>query len=181
MPDGSDHTHHNTGTAPPEVAGETLPSCGDFDLRIGQDGTWYYRGSPIGRQAVVKLFATVLHRRPDGYWLITPAERGRIMVDDAPFVAVEAEAAGGGRDQVVAFRTNLDHWVAAGPDHRLAVRSPPGGGEPRPYIEVRNGLEAKLARPVYYRLVDLAVEEPTADGPRLGIWSRGVFFPLGEP
>lgn len=146
-----------------------------YDIRIGVDGTWYYHGSPIGRLALVKLFATVLRRDEAGdYWLITPAERGRIAVDDAPFVAVELRAEGAGRDQRLSFRTNLDAWATADADHPIRVAIAPGTGEPRPYILVRDRLEALIARSVYYELVERAVEENGT----VGVWSAGTFFPL---
>lgn len=148
-----------------------------FDIRIGRDGTWLYRGSPIGRPAMVRLFASVLRRDAAGdYWLVTPVERGRIAVEDAPFTAVEVTVEGAGRDQVLSFRTNLDETVAAGPDHPIRVAFRPDSGEPHPYIEVRPGLEARLLRPVYYELVERAVEQ----GGRVGVWSRGSFFPLDQ-
>src|SRR5580658_9845479 len=135
---------------------------GDLDMRIARDGTWFYRGSPIARQRLVKLFASVLRREDDGsYWLVTPAERGRVAVEDVPFVAVAVEVAGQGQAQQLIFRTNLDEFVTAGPDHALRVEIA-ANGEPAPYIVVRPALEAKLARPVFYELVELAVEEAVA-------------------
>lgn len=147
-------------------------------MRIDAEGTWYYRGSPIRRQELVKLFATVLRREADGsYWLVTPAERGRIEVEDAPFVAVDCEARGEGRQQQLDFTTNLDQRVTAGPEHPLRVGA--GDGEPRPYLLVRPGLEALIARPVFYRLAEMAVASPE-DPEALGLWSGGRFFPLGR-
>ncbi len=161
-----------TPTTQPDTADEF------YDLRIAADGTWYYRGSPIDRVGLVKLFATVLTRDESGdYWLITPAERGRITVDDAPFIAVALTvdgAAAAAKDRSLVFRTNLDAVVTAGPDHPIRVVFKPETGEPRPYLLVREGLDALIARPVYYQLVDGAVER---DG-RFGIWSQGTFFPL---
>lgn len=156
-----------------------LPFCGDFDIRIGRDGTWYYQGSPIGRKPLVKLFASVLRREADGsYWLVTPYERGRILVDDAPFVAVECDIEGEGRAQRLVFRTNLDERVTADAEHPLRVAEKEGG-EPSPYVLVRPGLEALIARSVYYQLVERAVTAP--DSPQtLGLWSGGRFFPLGR-
>ncbi len=164
----------------PRVAGEALPSCGDFDIRIARDGTWYYRGSPIGRKSLAKLFSTVLKRDDSGdYWLITPVERGRVVVDDAPFTAVECVPEGRGADQVLRFRTNLDEWVTAGPDNPIRVVHAPETGEPSPYIEVRDRLEALIVRSVYYQIVELAVEHRLQDEDYLGLWSQGTFFPLG--
>jgi hypothetical protein len=154
---------------------------GDLEMRIARDGTWFYRGSPIGRQPLVKLFGSVLHREPDGsYWLVTPAERGRIEVEDVPFLAVALTAEGEGRAQRLIFRTNLDEFVTAGPDNPLRVETAASGG-PVPYILVRDGLEARLARPVFYDLVDLGTEERFEDAAAFGVWSEGMFFRLGEP
>jgi uncharacterized protein len=150
-------------------------------MRIARDGTWFYRGSPIGRLPLVKLFASVLRREADGrYWLVTPAERGRIEVDDVPFLAVAVAVEGEGRDQQLIFRTNLDEFVTAGPDNPLRVETA-ANGEPAPYILVRDGLEARLARPVFYELVELGTEEPIEETTQFGVWSRGVFFRLGDP
>jgi len=157
-------------------------SCGEFDIRIAPDGTWFYHGSPITRKPLVKLFASVLKRQANGeYWLETPAEKGRIRVDDAPFVAVELTTTGAGRDQKLVFRTNLDDLVTAGPEHQIRVTVDTATGEPRPYILVRDGLEALIARPVFYQLVDLSEEKAGAEGGEVqyGVWSRGEFFPLG--
>jgi hypothetical protein len=155
--------------------------CGDLDMRITRDGTWHYRGSPIGRLPLVKLFASVLRREADGgYWLVTPAERGRIEVEDAPFLAVALTAEGGDRQQRLIFRTNLDDIVTAGPDHPLRVETA-ADGAPAPYILVRDRLEAKIARPVFYDLVELGVGERIADTVLFGVWSNGLFFRLGEP
>jgi uncharacterized protein len=155
--------------------------CGDLDMRIARDGTWYYRGSPIGRLPLVKLFASVLRREADGaYWLVTPAERGRVVVDDAPFVAVELTASGRGRDQKLIFRTNLDHIVTAGPENPLRVETAVSG-EPAPYILVRGGLDARLLRAVFYQLVELGAEDEIAGEMQFGVWSNGAFFRLGDP
>jgi uncharacterized protein len=164
------------------VHGRRQPrDLGDLGIHIARDGTWHYHGSPIGRLALVKLFASVLGRDADGsYWLITPAERGRIEVEDVPFLAVELTAAGEGRDQQLIFRTNLDEIVTAGPDHPLRVETA-ASGEPRPYIRVRDGIEARLTRPVFYQLVDLAGEHQGGGEVRFGVWSNDVFFTLGEP
>ena len=154
---------------------------GDLDIRIARDGTWFYRGSPIERQPLVKLFGSVLRRERDGsYWLVTPAERGRIEVEDAPFLAVALTAEGGGRDQQLIFRTNLDEFVTAGPENPLRVEAAASAG-PAPYILVREGLEARLARPVFYELVELGTEQWVGDAMQFGVWSRGMFFRLGEP
>ena len=163
------------GERPPPI------DCGDLDLRIARDGTWFYRGTPINRMALVKLFASVLRRENDGvYRLVTPAERGRVIVDDVPFVAVAVEREGDGRAQRLNFRTNLDEIVTADASHPLRVETS-ADGEPAPYILVRPGLEGRLLRPVFYELADIAAEE-TIDGERrFGVWSGGVFFHLGDP
>jgi len=145
-------------------------------MRIAADGSWLYRGSPIARPALVKLFASVLRREGDGqYWLVTPAERGRVAVEDAPFTAVEVTAHGIGRDQRLVFRSNLDEEATAGDDHPIRVETDPANGAPRPYILIRDGLEARILCPVFYHLVDLG----EAEGDRFGVWSSGRFFPLG--
>lgn len=158
-----------------------LEGCGDFDIRIARDGTWFYRGSPIGRKPLVKLFSTVIQRDEAGdYWLATPVERGRIEVEDAPFTAVEAELDGSGRSQVLKFRSNVDDWVEAGPDHPIRVVEDPATGEPSPYILIRDNLEALILRPVFYRLVAQAVEHRQDGADYLGLWSKDTFFPLGK-
>ncbi|GAA0580658.1 hypothetical protein GCM10009416_18890 [Craurococcus roseus] len=190
-----------TGTPPKAVrAGVATPSfpqamprtkrdCGHFDIRIDRNGGWHYRNSPIGRKELVCLFASVLKRGADGaYWLETPVERGRIDVEDAPFVAVElwwrdcvCEDAPTDRPrQCLTFRTNLDEIVTADAEHPIRVHLCPQTREPRPYITVRPGLEAKINRAVFYELVALAQPE-TIDGREvLGVWSEGVFFPIDE-
>lgn len=151
-----------------------------FQMRIARDGTWYHEGRPIRRMGLVKLFATVLRREEDGdYWLVTPVERGRIEVEDAPFIAVEMSVEGTGKGQVLVFRTNLDDIVRVDADHPLRIAEDPETGEPSPYVTVRGNLEALITRPVFYELVDLAEERWDGDESELGIWSGGVLFPLG--
>jgi hypothetical protein len=153
--------------------------CGDMDMRIARDGTWYYMGSPIGRKPMVKLFSSVIRREGDKYFLVTPVEKLGITVDDAPFVAVEADILEPGADQAVLFRTNVDDEVIADAEHPIRVEIDPETGEPSPYVLVRDGLWALIARPVFYRLVD-AAEEREADGRAvLGLSSRGTFFVIG--
>ena len=152
-----------------------------FGLKIARDGSWWHEGSPIRRIELVKLFATVLRREADGsYWLVTPVERGRIAVEDAPFVAVELEARGRGRAQRLRLRSNLDQWVTVGPAHRLRVRGPASASADAlvPYVEMKPGLEARLERAVYYQLVELGEELDGPPGPRFGVWSGGQFFAL---
>lgn len=154
--------------------------CADIDIRIARDGTWYHEGSPINRKPLVKLFAGILTRDPDGaYYLVTPAEKRRITVDDAPFVAVHVAATGEGAAQQLVFRTNVDDEVTAGPDHPIRVDFDDATGEPAPYIEVRLGLEALIARAVYYELVGLGETERRDGADVLGVWSGGEFFTLG--
>ncbi|MGP7796050.1 DUF1285 domain-containing protein [Sphingomonas sp. CLY1604] len=151
--------------------------CGDSEMRIARDGTWYHQGSPIGRQAMVRLFATILRREADGrYVLVTPVEKLDIAVEDAPFVAVEMKAEGSGRDSRLAFRLNTGDLVTAGRDHPLRFAA--GEDGPRPYLHVRGGLEALVARPVYYDLAERALAD---DAAAPGIWSDGAFFPLDAP
>jgi hypothetical protein len=166
----------------PQVGLRRAPiDCGDLEMRIVRDGTWLYRGSPIARLPLVKLFASVLRREADGhYWLVTPAERGKIEVEDVPFLAIALTAEGHGRQQQLIFRTNLDDIVTAGPDNPLRVETT-ANGEPAPYILVRDGLEAKIARPVFYELVELGGEERVENITQFGVWSRGMFFRLGTP
>jgi len=176
------HDHDRVKDEPP-TPGE---SCGDFDIRIGRDGTWYYKGTPINRLPLVKLFASVLKREPDGsHWLVTPVERGSILVEDAAFVAVDVDRSPPGapadaEDVELIFRTNLDETVVADAGHPIRVEIDADSGEPAPYIEVRGGLEALINRATFYRLVEMAVAGASEDGERvLGVWSKGRFFPLG--
>ncbi len=167
--------------------------CGDFSMRIARDGSWFYKGSPIGRKELVCLFASVLKREADGsFWLETPVERGRIEVEDAPFVAVEmwwrscadpfvpSDAPGAEPRQCLTFRTNLDEMVTADSDHPIRVVIDPKTREPRPYITVRPGLEARINRAVFYELAALAEPEQIEGRSMLGVWSQGVFFPIDE-
>ncbi len=157
------------------------PAAQEIDIRIARDGTWYHEGAPIRRQRLVRLFASILRRGSDGgFYLITPAERRRIRVEDAPFVAVEATVRGGREEQSVAFLTNVGDEVVAGPGHPIRVACDPQSGQPAPYVLVRDGLEALIARAVYYRLVE-AGRACRRDGRWLwGIDSGGCFFTLGE-
>jgi hypothetical protein len=148
-----------------------------FDMRIAADGTWFYQGTPINRLPLVKLFASVLRREDDGeYWLVTPVERGRVRVEDAPFTAVEVTAEDAGSAQRLIFRTNLDEIVALDEAHPLESRNQAASQTPRPYILVRDRLEARILRSVYYHLVDLGEQQ----GEQFGVWSSGRFFPLGS-
>ena len=154
---------------------------GDIDMRIARDGTWFYHGSAIDRKPLVALFASVLLRDEAGdYWLNTPAEKCRIQVEDAPFLAVEMSVTGSGREQSLTFRTNVDENVTAGPEHPIRVVSAPVTKEPAPYIHVRGGLDALIARAVFYDLVEIAIEQEIDGEKQLGVWSGGAFFPLGD-
>jgi hypothetical protein len=160
----------------PPVESWNPAHCGDSEMRIARDGTWYHQGSPIGRAPMVRLFSTILRREPDGgYVLVTPGEKLSIVVDDAPFVAVELKSDGKGKDSRLAFRLNTDELVIADRDHPLRFIDRHDG--PHPYLTVRRGLDALVARPVYYELVNLALNEGSTPP---GLWSEGAFFPL-EP
>ena len=159
----------------PPVAQWNPSHCGHSGMRIARDGTWFHEGSPIGRPAMVRLFATILRREPNGrHVLVTPVEKLDIDVEDAAFVAVEVKSEGEGRERLLAFRLNVGEVVIAGPDHKLRVEEREDG--PHPYLEVRAGLEALVARSVYYELAEFALAEG-ADP--VGLWSGGAFFPLG--
>ena len=164
-----------------EQAGDRLPPvdkwnppyCGDIGMAIRRDGTWMYQGSPIGRKPLVRLFSRVLRRDEDGrHYLVTPVEKVDVTVDDAPFLAVEMEVKGSGRELSLTFRTNVDDVVVCGKEHPLRFEPEEGSGGLKPYLHVRGRLEALVTRAVYYDLVELAVE----DGERLGVWSGGEFF-----
>jgi len=169
------------------AAGRKLPPvekwhpahCGEIDIRIARDGTWFHHGTPIGRKEIVRLFSTILRRDPDGFHLVTPAEKMRIRVDDAPFTAVLLRRAGEGRDQALTFITNVGDEAVGGPENPIRVETNPVTGEPGPYVHVRRGLEARISRNVFYELAELAVPiEPGVPG-MLGVWSGGSLFPIG--
>ncbi len=148
--------------------------CGDLDMRIARDGTWFYLGTPIGRPELVKLFSSILKKEDGKYFLVTPVEKVGITVDDAPFLAVDFEAEGEGRDQVLTFTTKTGDVAVAGPDHPIRVVRDPETGEPSPYVLVRTNLEALIDRKSFYRLVELGTHH---DG-WFGVWSSGQFFPI---
>ena len=154
------------------------PFCGDLDMRIARDGTWFYLGTPIGRAPLVRLFSSILKREGDRYFLVTPVEKVGITVDDAPFVAVDFTAEGTGRDQRLTFETHVGDIVAAGPEHPIRIVRDPETGEPAPYLMVRRGLEALIDRKSFYRLVEIGVEEPADGEAQFGLWSDGAFFPI---
>ncbi|MEK9621961.1 MAG: DUF1285 domain-containing protein [Alphaproteobacteria bacterium] len=173
-----------TGRALQEIA-QPMPQV--FDIHIASDGSWYHEGGVIGRPALVKLFASVLRREDDGsFWLVTPVERGTITVADAPFIVTSMQVEGAGRDQKIIFTTNVDDILSLSADHPLVMRprrdadddastNKNGIQAQAPYIMVRDGLEAKLSRPVFYELAELAVP---GDGGALGVWSDSIFFDL---
>jgi len=152
------------------------PYCGDLDIRIASDGTWSYLKTPIGRPALVKLFASVLKREDDRYFLVTPVEKIGIVVDDAPFLAVEMTVEEVPEGRILHFRTSVDDWIACGRDHRLRFEPEPGTGGLKPYLHVRRDLWAKVSRPLFYDLVELG-EEREIDGQQMfGVVSAGEFF-----
>lgn len=163
---------------PPPVHLWNPPFCGDLDMRIARDGTWFYLGTPIGRPALVRLFSTILRREDEDYFLVTPVEKVGITVDDAPFVAVDFEAAGHGEGQRLTFTTNVGDTVTAGPDNPIRVVRDPETGEPSPYVLVRANLEALIDRKSFYRLVDIGTHADHDGQGWFGLWSGGRFFPV---
>jgi len=167
-------------------ASRQIVDCGDLPFIIKRDGTWLYRGTPILRKPMVCLFSTVLKREADGKYLLeTPAERGNIEVEDVPFIAVELEWSGHGREQVLCFRTNVDQCITAGREHPIKIRHDLLNCEPTPYLHVRDGkgqfpIEARINRATYYELVALAEPGMVRGRKVLGVWSEGVFFSLGD-
>lgn len=154
------------------------PFCGDLDMRIARDGTWFYEGTPIGRPALVRLFSTILKREGDKFFLVTPVEKVGITVDDAPFVAVDFRAKGTGDVQDLTFVTNMGDEALAGPENPLRVERDVETGEPAPYVHIRAGLEALIDRKSFYRLVDLGSHAERNGTSWFGLWSGGQFFPI---
>ncbi len=166
------------GKGPPPVHLWNPPFCGDIDMRIAADGTWFYMKTPIGRPALVRLFASVLKREANKYFLVTPVEKVGIVVEDAPFLAVEMQTQDQTGDRVLRFRTNVDDWVECGPGHALRFDPEPGTGGLKPYLHVRHDLWARLTRPLFYDLVALG-EERDVEGRRMfGVASKNLFFPM---
>ncbi len=163
---------------PPPVHLWNPPFCGDLDMRIARDGSWWYLGTPIGRENLVRLFASVIRKDGDDYFLVTPVEKIGITVDDAPFVAVDFRAEGTGRDMTLTFVTNVGDETVAGPENPIRVVRDPETGEPSPYVHVRRGLEALIDRKSYYRLVELGADEERDGESWFGLWSGGEFFPV---
>lgn len=165
--------------AVPEMIDHRPIFRGRIDMRIARDGRWFYHGTSIPRKEMVCLFASTMERRPDGsYWLVTPAEEVEIEVEDVPFLAVELFVNGSGRESIFSFRTTVDEMVTLDGQHRL--RATYGGSDTPPYLMVRGGIEARLTRSVYYELVALGVEETIGEERQYGVWSSGIFFPLGQ-
>lgn len=160
------------GNSLPPVHLWNPPLSGDIDIRIARNGDWYHEGTRFQRQALVKLFASILKREGDEYFLVTPVEKWRIRVEDAPFVAIDCEVLGEGAEQQLVFITNVDDRVHCNAEHPLRVVTDPATGEPAPYVLVRDGLEAKVARNVYYRLINLSVPAGSA----YGVYSGGGCF-----
>jgi len=163
---------------PPPVHLWNPPSCGDLDMRIASDGTWFYLKTPIGRSALVKLFASVLRRDGDKYFLVTPVEKCGIVVEDAPFLAVELKPEKAAQGQVLHFRTNVDDWVACGRDHALRFEPEPETGGLKPYLHVRRNLWAKVTRALFYDLVELGEERAIGGERMFGVPSSGEFFAM---
>lgn len=154
------------------------PYCGEIDIRIARDGTWFHDGTPIGRAPMVKLFSSILKREGDRYYLVTPVEKLGIQVDDAPFLVVGFAPDGTGRDQRLTFATSTEDEVTAGANHAIRVAQDAATGEPAPYIHIRAGMEALIDRKTFYRLVDLGMQEDVDGTPWFGVWSADVFFPM---
>ncbi len=169
---------HRDGKGSPPVERWNPPFCGDLDMRIAADGTWFYMGTPIGRPALVKLFASVLRKDPERYVLVTPVERVGIAVEDVPFMAVEMAVEGEGRERNVAFRTNVDDLVEVGPDHPLRFEADQAGAV-KPYVLIRGELWARLTRALTYDLIELG-EDRSAEGASadFGVFVRNAFYPV---
>jgi len=154
------------------------PFCGELDIRIARDGTWFYLGTPIGRPAMVRLFASILKREGERFYLVTPVEKVAIKVDDAPFNAVDFSAEGTGQTQVLTFVTGVGDRAAAGPDHPIRVVRDAVSGEPSPYVMIRAGIEARIDRKSFYRLVALGTHHEVQGEDWFGLWSGGQFFAM---
>lgn len=164
---------------PPPVHLWNPPFSGDMDMRIARDGRWFHEGAPINRPALVRLFASILKREGDAYFLVTPVEKVGIVVEDAPFVAIDFEVEGSGADAVLVFETNVGDTVRAGPENAIRVETDPATGEPSPYLHVRRDLHALIDRKSFYRLAERAEPGETEDGPRMLVRSAGTAFAIG--
>jgi uncharacterized protein len=165
---------------PPPVHLWNPPFCGDIDMRIASDGTWFYQKTPIGRPALVRLFASVLKREEGKYFLVTPMEKVGLIVEDAPFLAVELKVERNARGPVINFRTNVDDWVAAGPGHALRFETEAATGGLKPYLHVRRDLWAKVTRALFYDLVEQGEERDIAGKRMFGVASAAEFFVMAE-
>ena len=171
---------HEGGKAMPPVERWNPPFCGDIDMRIATDGTWFYQKTPIGRPALVKLFASILKREGDKYFLVTPVEKVGLIVEEVPFLAVELKVEHDARSRLLRFRTNVDDWVAAGPGHALRFEPEHKTGGLKPYLHVRRELWAKVTRALFYDLVELGEERDVQGKPMLGVASGGEFYAMAE-
>jgi uncharacterized protein len=167
-----------SGKGPAPVHLWNPPYCGEIDMRIAADGTWFYQGTPIGRPALVALFASILKREGDKFFLVTPAEKCGIVVEDAPFMAVELALGTGDAGRQLHFRTNVDDWVACGPGHPLRFEAETTTGGLKPYIHVRSDLWAKVTRAVWHELVELGEARDIAGTEMFGILSAGEFYAM---
>lgn len=161
----------------PPVENWNPPFCGDLDMRIARDGTWFYLGTPVGRPELVKLFSSILRKDGDDYFLVTPVEKVGIKVDDAPFVAIDFEPRGRGDEQILTFETHVGDVVQAGAENPIRVAYD-DQGEPAPYVLVRRNLEALIDRKSFYRLVELGAHHDHDGESWFGLWSGGAFFPI---
>src|SRR6185437_14036425 len=153
--------------------------CGEIDIRIARDGTWFHQGAPIWRPELVRLFSTILRKEADAYYLVTPMEKMLIVVEDVPFLAVLLDVRGLKEEQRLLFSTNVGDRVVAGTDHRIRMEITPAGKAPSPYIRVRSGLDARISRSVFYQLAEMTVAGVREFEGQLGVWSSDLFFPLG--
>jgi hypothetical protein len=168
-----------TGKGLPPVHLWNPPFCGDLDMRIASDGTWYYMGTPIGRPALVRLFSTILKREDGKHFLVTPVEKVGIRVDDAPFMAVEMVKEQGAEGLSLRFRTNVDDWVSCDSAHPLRFEASAEGGL-TPYLHVRADLWAKVTRALYYDLVDIGEVRMVDGHEKFGVASSGAFFAMAD-
>jgi hypothetical protein len=163
---------------PPPLHLWNPPFCGDIDMRIAKDGTWFHEGTPIGRMPLVKLFSSILKLEGGKYFLVTPVEKVGIIVDDAPMVAVDFEINGAGQDQTLKFFTKTDDEVTASEQNRIRIVQDENTKEPAPYVHIRDGLEALIDRKSFYRLIELGCHAPHEGASWFGLWSSGCFFPV---
>ncbi len=166
------------GKGPPPVESWNPPFCGDLDMRIAADGTWFYLKTPIGRPGLVKLFASVLKREGEKYFLVTPVEKCGIIVEDVPFLAVELDVTSDAAGRILNFRTNVDEWVACGPQHALRFEPEAATGGLKSYLHVRRDLWAKVTRSLFFDLVELGEEREIDGAAMFGVASKGEFFPM---